>query len=622
MTVQAASSTEATSKVLKNGSSLPASILIMLWIVSSACCFEAHATPLLQLDPAQQSYSLDRHVEYIEDQSGQLDIASIRQKSENAWQKHSGPGLNFGFSSSAYWFRIHVEASEPQSWLLEINHPLLDEITLFLFAGEELLQEVQTGDSRPFAERPLKFREFILPLRLPSTEQATIYLRVKSSGSVQVPLELWQEAAFYEQDEMETAIIGVYFGIILAMILYNLFLYLRVYEAAYIYYVLYVVMFGLFIAGLSGWGYKYLWPGAVAFQQYGLAIFIILGGIFVCRFVHYFLDLPKQAPRIEQLLTGSVLILLFLLCLLPFSSYHMVIQPALIMVMTISMIALYAGILLWRRGGVIARYFTVAWSTFLIAVLLAILEKFAFLPTTYWAEIFLPAAMALELILLSLALGERINSEKQYRIQAQQEIIQLQTKSQEELEQEVHVRTLALEEANAKLHLLAITDGLTGIFNLRHFLEQGTHNIKIARRYQRPIALIMLDIDHFKSVNDTYGHDVGDEVLKHVVATCCRINRETDIIGRLGGEEFGILLLETPAAAAYTVAERLRCEIEASSIDHEGEAIAVTVSQGVCTIDPTQPYLTIEQMRKVADTALYQAKESGRNRVVVLAGNE
>jgi diguanylate cyclase (GGDEF)-like protein len=132
----------------------------------------------------------------------------------------------------------------------------------------------------------------------------------------------------------------------------------------------------------------------------------------------------------------------------------------------------------------------------------------------------------------------------------------------------------------------------------------------------------MLDIDHFKSVNDTYGHDVGDEVLKHVVATCCRINRETDIIGRLGGEEFGILLLETPAAAAYTVAERLRCEIEASSIDHEGEAIAVTVSQGVCTIDPTQPYLTIEQMRKVADTALYQAKESGRNRVVVLAGNE
>ena len=562
MTVQTVSSMGSTSIVLKNGSSLPASILIMFWMISSTCCFEAHATPVLQLDTAQQSYSLGRHAEYIEDQSGQFDITSIRQKPEKAWQKHSRPGLNFGFSSSTYWFRIHLETSEPQSRLLEIGHPLLDEITFYLFSGEQLLQEVQTGDAKPFMERPHKHRSFVLPLMIPAEERITLYLQVRSSGSVQVPMTLWHEDAYHDQDELEMVNLGIYFGAILAMILYNLFLYLRVYEPAYIYYVLYVVMFGFFIAALTGWGYKYLWPEAVAFQQYGLAIFIILGGIFVCRFIHYFLDLPNQAPRIEYLLTGAVLILLFLLCLLPFTSYHIVIQPALSMVMIISMIALYTGILLWRRGGVIARYFTVAWSTFLIAVLLAILEKFAFLSTTYWAEVFLPAGMLLELILLSLALGERIHSDKQYRIQAQQEIIQLQVKSQEELEQQVQMRTLELERANTKLHLLATTDALTGISNLRHFLERGTHDIKIARRYQRPIALIMLDIDHFKSVNDTYGHDVGDKVLKHVVDICCEMNRETDIIGRLGGEEFGILLLETPAASAYAVAERLRCEIE------------------------------------------------------------
>ncbi len=622
MTVQTALSPGLASDVLKNAPSLPVSILIVFWTVLSVCCFEAHATSALQMETAQQSYSPGGYVEYIEDESGQLDIASIRTQPENAWKNSSKPGLNFGFSSSAYWFRIHLETSAPQSWLLEIGHPLLDEITLYLFAGEELLQKVQTGDTKPFIKRPLKFREFVFPLRLPPTGEATIYLRVQSSGSVQVPMRLWQEAAFHEQDEIETGAIGIYFGIILAMILYNLFLYLRVYEAAYIYYVLYVAMFGFVIAILTGWGYKYLWPEAVAFQQYGLAIFIILGGIFVCRFIHYFLDLPNQAPRIGYLLTGAVLTLLFLLSLLPFFSYHAVIQPALIMVMIISLIALYTGMMLWQRGGVIARYFTIAWSTFLIAVLLAVLEKFAFLPTTYWAEIFLPAGMVLELILLSLALGERIHSDKQYRIQAQQEIIQLQMKNQEELEQKVQMRTLELEEANTKLHLLAITDGLTGIFNLRHFLERGAHEIKIARRYQHPIALIMLDIDHFKSVNDTYGHDVGDRVLKHVVDTCCRVNRETDIIGRLGGEEFGILLLETPAEAAHAVADRLRCEVEASPIEHEGTTITVTVSQGVCTIDSTQPYLTIEQMRKVADRALYQAKELGRNRTVMLAGNE
>ncbi|MCF7821287.1 MAG: sensor domain-containing diguanylate cyclase [Mariprofundaceae bacterium] len=618
--MNAALSMGAAPEALKSTSSLPA--LIIFWVISSVCCVEAYATSALQLNTARPSYSLDSHVEYIEDQSGQLDITTVREKPEKIWQKHPAPISSFGFTDSVYWFRINVEAAEPESWLLEIGSPLLDEISLYLFAGEALLQEISTGDSRPFAERPLQFREFVLPLRLPPAARATVYLRVKSSGSIQVPLKLWKESLFCEQDEMETAAIGLFFGATLALLLYNLLLFLRVYEPAYIYYVLYVLMFGLFVAALTGWGYKYLWPEAPDFQQYGLAIFIILGSTFVCRFMHFFLDLPKQAPRIGQLLNGVVFSLLLLLCLLPLLSYNIVVQLALMIVMVTALIALYAGIMLWQRGGVMARYFTLAWGTSLFAVLLAILEKFGVLPLWLWSAAVLPAGMVLELILLSLALGERIHIEKQRRVQAQQEIIELQMENQAELEQKVQLRTLELEEANTKLHLLAITDGLTGVFNLRYFMQRATHDINIARRYQHPIALIMLDIDHFKSVNDTYGHDVGDQVIRHVVDSCCRVNRETDIIGRLGGEEFGILMPETPAASAHAVAERLRSEIEAASIDHEGATITVTASLGVCTIDPTRPYLTIDQMRKVADTALYQAKQSGRNRVTVLAGNE
>ncbi|HKI61976.1 MAG TPA: GGDEF domain-containing protein, partial [Mariprofundaceae bacterium] len=110
--------------------------------------------------------------------------------------------------------------------------------------------------------------------------------------------------------------------------------------------------------------------------------------------------------------------------------------------------------------------------------------------------------------------------------------------------------------------------------------------------------------------------------LKHVVATCCRINRETDIFGRLGGEEFGILLLETPAASAFEVAERLRREIEGSSIELEGQVITVTVSQGICTVEPTDQYPTIEDALKVADKAMYEAKKAGRNCVKTLPGSK
>ena len=590
--------------------------------MSSVCCLEAYAAPALQLNSAQQSYDVDEYIEYIEDESGQLDITSIRQQPETAWKKPNGSNASFGFSDSAYWLRISIETSEPQSWLLEIDSPLLDEILFYLFAGEQVLQEVHTGDTRPFVERPLQFREFIFPLELPPTGLATFYLRVKSAGSVQVPMNLWQENSFYQRDESETAVLGLYFGAILVMILYNLFIYLKVYEPAYIYYVLYVTMFGFFTVGLTGWGYKHLWPEAVAFQQYGLAVFIILGAVFVCRFIHYFLDLPQTAPRVEKLLTGAAWILLALLVLMPLLSYQIVVQMALVIIMGICLIALYTGALLWRGKRAEARYFTVAWSAFLVAVILATLEKFGVLPLWIWADVFLPAGMALEVVLLSLALGERINSEKQQRLQTQQKVIEIHIKHQEELEHKVAERTVDLEEANARLEVLAITDGLTGIFNHRYFLERGAEAMKIAQRYQRSIALIMLDIDHFKSINDTYGHAVGDIVLKHVVSICSSVNRETDMFGRLGGEEFGVLLLETPAASAYAVAERLRDEIENSPIDHEGTAITVTASLGVHTIESIEQYPTIEEMLKVADGALYRAKERGRNRVVMSADSE
>jgi len=225
--------------------------------------------------------------------------------------------------------------------------------------------------------------------------------------------------------------------------------------------------------------------------------------------------------------------------------------------------------------------------------------------------------MALEVVLLAMALGERIHHEKQQRIQAQQEVIEIQEKSRMELEQKVEERTLELEKANAMLQALAITDGMTGIFNRRHFMERGTHDLKMAQRYKRPIAMIMLDIDHFKQVNDTYGHAAGDQVLMNLVSICIRMKRETDIFGRLGGEEFGILLLETPAAMACEVAERIRCEVEASSVDYEGTSIKITVSIGVCAMEGDIKFKTLDQLLKIADKRLYRAKESGRNRVVI-----
>jgi diguanylate cyclase (GGDEF)-like protein len=163
------------------------------------------------------------------------------------------------------------------------------------------------------------------------------------------------------------------------------------------------------------------------------------------------------------------------------------------------------------------------------------------------------------------------------------------------------------------LERLACVDGLTGLSNRRHFLRLAESEWSRFQRYQRPLALLMIDIDFFKSVNDTYGHDAGDAVLKAVAESLNRIKRSSDIAGRLGGEEFALILPEATLDRAVAAAERYRTLIGGRPIIAKGRQISVTVSVGVGVAESGMS--GFEDLLKRADVALYEAKNSGRNRV-------
>lgn len=165
-----------------------------------------------------------------------------------------------------------------------------------------------------------------------------------------------------------------------------------------------------------------------------------------------------------------------------------------------------------------------------------------------------------------------------------------------------------------ELKRLATTDPLTGASNRRHFLECAENEIRRGRRYGLPLSFLMLDIDHFKNVNDTYGHASGDKVLKHFVNVCTELMRETDYFGRLGGEEFGALLIQSDEKDAHHVAERIRETLAATIVEDGGNAISFTVSIGLCCAPKSERDLA--DLMVCADRALYEAKNSGRNRVV------
>jgi len=171
----------------------------------------------------------------------------------------------------------------------------------------------------------------------------------------------------------------------------------------------------------------------------------------------------------------------------------------------------------------------------------------------------------------------------------------------------------ALHEAYERARELARTDELTGLANRRAFLEQGTAALDQALRYGRPLSLVMCDIDHFKPINDTHGHAAGDAVLRAVAERLRRAARAADIPGRIGGEEFALLLPETGANAAVTLAERLRRDVGALAVFHDGVVLRFTCSFGVAQHSATMERLGA--LLGAADKALYRAKALGRDRV-------
>jgi diguanylate cyclase (GGDEF)-like protein len=180
----------------------------------------------------------------------------------------------------------------------------------------------------------------------------------------------------------------------------------------------------------------------------------------------------------------------------------------------------------------------------------------------------------------------------------------------------------AVDAANRALRLalkreqrMARTDDLTGAHNRRHFFELGERLFELARRYAQPLSLILLDIDRFKTINDSHGHEVGDAVLVHVVEVMKTHLRGVDLFARIGGEEFAVLLPQTDTARALHVAERLRKDLARRVVEVGGTRLQVTVSAGVATLEAADQDL--ESLLRRADAGLYAAKESGRDRICV-----
>jgi diguanylate cyclase (GGDEF)-like protein len=596
------------------------------------CCAASFGYAGTQLD-AEVEFS-DTHTSLtpmtavLVDASRQLTFEQIQQ--ENAQQRFSpladhGRTSNFGLTRSAIWLRVQLPLpnTAPTLWMLEVASPMLDRIDLFYTDRTKGPEHLRSGDQMPFSQRPLPHRNHVFPLHLTPGASQTLYLRVVSDGNLSVPLQLWRPAALAQTDHASYGALSLYFGLLLGLVMYNLLLYTSLRDNIYLSYVGFAtgMIFGQL--GLTGFGEEFFWPNAPWWGNIAAQFSMAVAGVFAALFARQFLGTAVRAVLWDKVLVAlAVLMGTTALCVLVLP-YHLcawlINIDAIIFACTLVGVSLHC--LLHKHIG--ARHFGFAWATLLLGVLVTALHNLGLLPSHPIVTHAMLIGSAVEMLALSFSLADRIHVSRREAVEAHERayhselaVLNSLRDSERKLEGRVQERTRELEKANRELRLneeqLALQahhDPLTGLANRKLLGDRLNVAMAHAKRNQQGFAVLMLDLDGFKPVNDRYGHAAGDSVLQSVALRLTSTVRGVDTVARVGGDEF-VLILDavSDGNTMMSIARKVRDVLSTPITLDTGEIVQIGTSIGLAIypVDGTN----VEELLTAADNAMYATKNS------------
>ncbi len=406
-------------------------LLAALVLYAGAAQADNRPAPVL-VDSLSEAVNLGSHLSYLVDENGELALADVLEHGAAAAQFAPLPGdaIRFGYDSRVYWvrFAVHNGNHTPLHLYLEARYPLIDHLDLHVPNADGTYRVVHAGDRQPFFMRPLPHHEYVFPLELPGRATQTIYLRLQTTSSLDVPLFLSAEQPFLALVHDTQWLLGLVYGVIFGLLAYNSFIFMTTREKAFLYYVLYLVMTFGYMAAFDGVHFR-MFPEAVTWQQY--SIYVCANGslVFLFLFSIDYLQLRREAPRLYRLAQG----VLALNCLSILS--HLVIDITLtprigaLIGMVSFVIALFIGIRRMLQGYRPARIFVLAFTVFLVVGLFTLLGALGVLPIFEAGRAWVKVGILLQLILLSLALGDRINALKEQRFRSRQAAIEAEAHS-------------------------------------------------------------------------------------------------------------------------------------------------------------------------------------------------
>lgn len=600
---------------------------------------------ILQLNAEAKIELQPNHVQYLVQRENITTNQILAQDSLLNWQMPVKPSINLGKFSNSVWLRFTVQNNQAQAIqrTLEIRWIHLAELDMYQLRQDGSMQKHEAGLLREPDSLYRKSRHILLPIELKAHEQSQILLRVNTSFVVFLPMSVWDEDQRRDAEFVQYIFYSLAFGILAAMMLYNASLYIFTRDSSYFYYSLYVAGIIMYQLGSTGIGVYAIWSESVWMRMNGYAISIYASFLFATFFVRHFLDLQKYGGWLLRINTLLIWAWGITIADLLIGSNALRIVAELTASVTI-FIACYTAVYLWIQGNVSARYFCIAWSFLIISTAFTLMVLEGVIPHTAMTEYGQMGGFVAEVLMLSFAMAERINrerlsrekaqedalrlqvlmgNEREAKMEAQEELLQVQRKTNAQLEERVKERTQELERtmtnlelANRELAKLSVTDPLTKVHNRRYFDEMLHREILRSQRSQQPMSLVLVDIDHFKQFNDTYGHLVGDDCLRLVASVLSDVvSRASDLVARYGGEEFAIILPDANEQEAMAVAEKIRKGISELQFIYRGKRIPISASFGIATKPPTINDNSVTFI-EAADKALYEAKEQGRNRCV------
>ncbi|CAI8703875.1 two-component system, sensor histidine kinase LadS [Pseudomonas sp. IT-P12] len=378
----------------------------------------------VEFDEFTQSLPLGRTLQVFEDAGGQATIDEVlAQAASGQFKPHDKATLNAGYSRSAFWLKIdlHYRPINPaaqRTWLLELAYPPLDRLDLYLpdAAGTYHLIR-QTGDALPFDSREIRQNNYLFDLSFTPGQAQTVYLRLQSEGSIQAPVTLWSSTAFLEEQPVRLYVLGLIYGVLLGMLVYNLFIYLSVRDTSYLYYIVYIASFGLYQLSVNGAAVQYFWPNNPWWANAATPFFIGCAGLFGSQFARSFLQTATLSRWLDRLLLALIAFGALVVGLSLMTSYALALRLATALALTFTVVIFAAGLFSWWRGLRVARYFIIAWSAFLLGGIVNTLMVLGYLPNVFLTMYSSQIGSAIEVALLSLALADRINAMREQQAQ-------------------------------------------------------------------------------------------------------------------------------------------------------------------------------------------------------------